>query len=126
DRALCVSARPAAGRGRCARLGGSILFPMTGHDHIRPGAAADRLAEAIEQTAPICIGIDPVLERLPAELQTAPAPEAFERFGLMVLDAIGGIAGVVKFQSACYERWGSAGVAALERGVRAARDRGFV
>lgn len=99
---------------------------MTTRDDIRPGAAADRLAEAIDQTAPICIGLDPVLERLPAELQRGPAPEAFERFGLTVLDAVGGIAGAVKFQSACYERWGSAGVAALERGVRAARDRGLV
>lgn len=98
----------------------------TTRDDIHPGAAADHLASAIEQAGPICIGIDPVLERLPAELQSRPAPEAFEQFALTILDAVGGIAPAVKFQSACYERWGSAGVAALEHSVRAACDRGFV
>ena len=95
-------------------------------DDIRPGSAADRLAAAIGQTAPVCIGLDPVVERLPGELQSLPAPDAFERFALTILDAVGGIAPAVKFQSACYERWGSPGVAALERGARAARDRGFI
>jgi orotidine-5'-phosphate decarboxylase len=95
-------------------------------DDIRPGSAADRLAAAIGQTAPICIGLDPVVERLPGELQSLPAPEAFERFALTILDAVGGIAPAIKFQSACYERWGSPGVAALERSVRAARDRGLI
>ncbi len=96
-------------------------------DDIRPGAAADRLAGAIERAgAPICVGIDPVLERLEPPLDGGPAPDAFEAFALRVMDGAAGVAPAVKFQSACYERWGSAGVAALERSVRAARERGFI
>lgn len=87
----------------------------------------DRLREAILKAgAPACVGLDPVLERLPRELAGLPAPGAIERFSLGVLDACAGIAPVVKPQSACFERYGSAGVAALERVVAHARRLGFV
>ncbi|MFG0286221.1 MAG: orotidine-5'-phosphate decarboxylase [Phycisphaerales bacterium JB039] len=94
------------------------------HD-IRPGSAADRLCEAVDRAgAPICVGLDPVLERIDPAAPSAPA--AFEAFTMAVLDGAAGLAPAVKFQSACFERWGSAGVAALERGMAAARQRGFI
>lgn len=74
--------------------------------------------------APVCVGLDPVLERLPASLVEGGEPvDAIERFSLAVLDAVEGVVPAVKPQSACFERYGAAGVAALERVIRAARGR---
>jgi orotidine-5'-phosphate decarboxylase len=96
------------------------------HD-IRPGAAADHLCETIDRAAgPICVGLDPVLERLAPAFRDRTPPDAFEAFAAAVLDGAAGLAPAVKFQSACYERYGSPGIAALERSVAAARQRGFI
>lgn len=91
----------------------------------RPSFAA-RLASAIRRAgAPVCVGLDPVLDKLPAPLQplahSHPAA-ALEAFSLAVLDAVAPFAAAVKPQSACYERFGSAGFAALERTVAHARE----
>ncbi|MCH2133301.1 MAG: orotidine-5'-phosphate decarboxylase [Phycisphaerales bacterium] len=90
------------------------------------GHAADRLCECVRRVgSPVCVGLDPVLERLPGDLassSTSPT-SAIETFCLGVLDAIAGQVGVVKFQSACFERYGSEGVAVLERSLAAARER---
>lgn len=78
--------------------------------------------------APACVGLDPVLEKLPAAVvaDAAGSPAAaIEAFSLGVLEACAGIIGVVKPQSACYERYGSAGAAALERVCAAARAMGY-
>src|SRR5512145_2286741 len=94
------------------------------------GHAADRLLGALEAAgAPVCIGLDPVLEKLPAALRPAGADparaaSAIESFSLSVLDAITPHAGCVKLQSACYERYGHRGVAALERVAAEAAARG--
>ncbi|MDG2424394.1 MAG: orotidine-5'-phosphate decarboxylase [Phycisphaerales bacterium] len=93
------------------------------------GHAADRLCAAISRVAsPTCVGLDPVLEKLPASLKPrdgadASVARAIESFSLQVLDAISGRVGIVKFQSACFERYGFEGVAALERLIRAAAER---
>lgn len=84
---------------------------------------ADILAEALDRSgAPACIGLDPVLEKIPQESLDATAREggddveAIGDFCIGVLRAAhdAGIA-VVKPQSACFERHGSAGFAQLER-----------
>ena len=80
------------------------------------GHAADRLLDRIARAgAPICVGLDPVAEKLPASLRPAPgdaaAAEAVERFSIGVLDAVRGIAPAVKVQAACFERHGPAGAA---------------
>lgn len=93
-----------------------------------PAQAADRLCEAIDRAgSPACVGIDPVLERLPGELRAARVPpaSAIKAFSLSVLDAVAGAVGVVKPQSACFERYGSEGVAALEAVVEHARSLGL-
>ncbi|UYV13166.1 MAG: orotidine-5'-phosphate decarboxylase [Phycisphaera sp.] len=74
--------------------------------------------------APLCVGIDPVLEQLPEGLTGEPGA-AFEAFSRGVVDAIAPHAAAAKFQSACYERLGAAGITALESGIRAAREAGL-
>lgn len=74
----------------------------------------------------LCVGIDPVMERLPGILQSESPGEALKRFGLGVVEAVAGVAGVVKPQSACFERFGSAGYRAMERVIGAACDAGLV
>lgn len=90
---------------------------------------ADRLARAMDIAgSPACIGLDPVLGSLPSEVGEGRASEteAVERFCIGVLEAVVGVAGVVKPQSACFERYGSAGYAVLERVVGRAKRLGFV
>jgi orotidine-5'-phosphate decarboxylase len=90
-----------------------------------PAHAADRLIAAIERTgAPVCVGIDPVHDRLPDA--TGPSPvEDIRRFVEGVLDAVQPHVPCVKFQSACFERYRAEGVAALYELIGAARDRGL-
>lgn len=90
---------------------------------------ADALARAIDIAgSPACVGLDPVLASLPAEVRSAAASEtdAIEHFCTGVLDAVVGVVGVVKPQSACFERHGSAGYAVLERVIARAKGLGFV
>jgi orotidine-5'-phosphate decarboxylase len=90
---------------------------------------ADRLLGAIEELGtPICVGIDPVLERLPSVVRAEhwEPVVAIERFCAGVLQAVAGVAPCVKFQSACFERYGSAGVASLERLVSRADALGLI
>lgn len=88
---------------------------------------ADHLTAAIEQVGnPACVGLDPVLERLPASCLVAAQPvDAIKRFCFGVLDAISGHVGVCKIQSACFERHGSAGVEVLDALCARAREVGL-
>lgn len=88
---------------------------------------ADVLSAAIRSTgSPVCVGLDPVADNLPQEIGAGEPPERIEQFSLGILEAVHGIAPAVKFQSACYERFGWRGVRALERSMAAARASGFV
>jgi orotidine-5'-phosphate decarboxylase len=85
----------------------------------------DRLAAAFAATGPLCVGIDPhpyLLEQwgLPSDAS------GVREFGLRVLDGLVGSATIVKPQVAFFERWGSAGFAALEDVLEAGRERGLV
>ncbi len=91
--------------------------------------AADRLHEAVSRCGvPACIGLDPVLERLPKSIRARDtgAAEKIEEFCRAVIDAAAGIVPVIKPQSACFERFGQAGLGVLRRVIQAARSRGFV
>ena len=93
----------------------------------RPAHPGDLLAWWIRSRGgPACIGIDPVFERLPAEVRGADPVQSIESWCLQLLDSVEPFAAAVKFQSACFERWGSKGVAALERCLAAARGRFLV
>jgi orotidine-5'-phosphate decarboxylase len=91
-------------------------------------APADLLAQALARTnTTACVGLDPVFEQLPDALRTLAPVSAIEAFSLGVVRAISGAGvGVVKVQSACYERYGSAGFAAMERTIAATRDAGLL
>ena len=89
--------------------------------------AADALVDAIARTgAPICVGLDPVVERIPgadASSDVVRAVAAIRSFSLHVLDAVAGVVPCVKLQSACFERYGPTGVAAADEVIAAARER---
>lgn len=95
------------------------MTPNAGYEHTLTDAL-DRVGNVL------CVGIDPVLERLPPVLRGLEPGEALERFGLGVVEAVAGIAGVVKPQSACFERFGSEGYRAMERVIAGAREAGLV
>ncbi len=81
---------------------------------VRTEHRADLLCSAIDKVgSPLCVGIDPVESQLPAELATLSTLEGFKIFTEGVIDAVAGIAAAVKFQSACFERYGWEGVKLL-------------
>lgn len=88
---------------------------------------ADRLHQAVAAVgSPVCVGLDPVLERLPAAVEGGTPAERFEVFCRGVIDAVAGKAAAVKPQLACFERYGAAGWAAYERVVDHARSAGLI
>jgi orotidine-5'-phosphate decarboxylase len=97
---------------------------------------ADRLADAVHEKAScLVVGLDPVLERLPAAVLEGLDDErdprrraalAIARFDAAVLEAVAPYACAVKPQLAFYERWGPPGLEAYEQAVAAAHDRGLL
>ncbi|MBX7166870.1 MAG: orotidine-5'-phosphate decarboxylase [Pirellulales bacterium] len=96
---------------------------------------SDRLAAAIHRTAsPVCVGLDPRAEQLPAGLlrrppsQASPAEkaEAYAAFCREVIDAVAGQVPVVKPQSAFFEQLGSVGLQALAQTIAHARGRNLL
>jgi orotidine 5'-phosphate decarboxylase subfamily 2 len=75
-----------------------------------------RLAAAVADRGPLCAGIDPH-PRLLESWGLDVTPAGLERFARTAAEALGGTCAVVKPQSAFFERFGSAGVATLERTV---------
>lgn len=82
-----------------------------------------RLHAAVTARGPFCAGIDPHAALL--EAWGLPDDAAgLERFALAATEAVAGVCAVVKPQSAFFERFGSRGVAVLERVVATAREAG--
>ena len=84
-----------------------------------------RLRVALDTHGPLCVGIDPHEALLRAWGLDASASGARE-FGLRTVEAAAGRVGIVKPQVAFYERYGSAGFAALEDVMAAARAAGLL
>jgi orotidine-5'-phosphate decarboxylase len=82
-----------------------------------------RLARAMRTRGPLCAGIDPHAGLL-GEWGLSDDVAGLERFALTAAEALAPRVAVVKPQSAFYERFGSRGVAVLERLVRTCRDAG--
>ncbi|GFH38574.1 orotidine-5'-phosphate decarboxylase [Streptomyces pacificus] len=82
-----------------------------------------RLRQAMDTRGPLCVGIDPH-----ASLLTAWGLDddvnGLERFTRTVVEALADRVAVLKPQSAFFERFGSRGVAVLERAVAEARAAG--
>jgi orotidine-5'-phosphate decarboxylase len=84
------------------------------------------LLQAIaEKGAPVCVGLDPVVDRLPAGL-VGNATERIESWCMGVLEAVVAYTPAVKPQLACFERYGSQGYAVYERVVSAAKGLGLL
>ncbi len=96
---------------------------------------SDRLAVAVrERRSVVCVGLDPVLERMPPRLVETYRAQAgdlgddgavaacFERFCADIIDAVAESAACVKPQAAFFEQYGAAGWAALTSVVRCAHE----
>ncbi|MFF8387622.1 orotidine-5'-phosphate decarboxylase [Streptomyces kanasensis] len=82
-----------------------------------------RLREAMDTRGPLCVGIDPHASLLSA-WGLKDDVDGLETFTRTVVDALAGTVAVFKPQSAFFERFGSRGVAVLERAVADLRDAG--
>ena len=82
-----------------------------------------RLAAAMDDRGPLCVGIDPH----PGLLKAWGLPETvagLESFAMTAVEALADTVAVLKPQSAFFEAYGSAGVAVLERLIADARAAG--
>ena len=82
-----------------------------------------RLTEAIDGRGRLCVGIDPHPGLLDAWGLT-DSVFGLEKFAMTAVESFGGVAAVVKPQSAFFERHGSRGIAVLEKVIEGCRDLG--
>jgi orotidine-5'-phosphate decarboxylase len=82
-----------------------------------------RLRRAMDERGPLCVGIDPHASLL-REWGLNDDVTGLERFSRTVVEALAGRVAVMKPQSAFFERFGSRGVAVLEKTVQEAREAG--
>lgn len=93
---------------------------------------ADRLLAAIDaKGSPVCVGLDPVYEKLPAVLrqgsdEAAARLAAIDGYCRTVLELVAPYVPAVKPQSAYFEVYGAAGVAVYEQAVRYAQRLGLI
>ncbi|MGA0565975.1 orotidine-5'-phosphate decarboxylase [Rathayibacter sp. KR2-224] len=85
----------------------------------------ERVRAVLDDRGPLCVGIDPHVALLGQWGLDASASGARE-FGLRVVEAVAPSTGIVKPQVSFYERYGSAGYAALEEVLAAARAAGLL
>lgn len=93
----------------------------------------DRLAEAVQRRGnPVCVGLDPRYEQLPAVLRTSEhaAPvdraEGYRAFCQGIVDVVAPLVPVVKPQVAFFEQLGPPGMQALAEVVQYAAARGLL
>jgi orotidine-5'-phosphate decarboxylase len=95
---------------------------------------ADRYIEAARRLGtPLCVGLDPHLERIPhgfgvqlGEPASDASADGVEGFFSAVIDTCAGKVPIIKPQIAFFEQLGWRGLRALERLVARARDRGLL
>ncbi len=89
---------------------------------------ADRAIAALRaKGSPLCVGLDPFPDRIPALFGNARAdPGAVERFIGEIVALAGEAASAVKLQLGLFEPYGAQGVAAAERLCAQARDQGLI
>ena len=84
-----------------------------------------RLSNSMAQYGPLCVGIDPHRQLLTDWGYNVDALGT-ELYSMRMLQAANGRAAAVKFQFSMFERYGSKGIAALERVLYAARQMGII
>lgn len=86
----------------------------------------DLVARITAEVSELVLGIDPVPARVPRVFKPDTSnADWLDDYVAALLSAAASQAGIVKFQSACFEALGSSGVAALSRAIRLARLKGF-
>jgi orotidine-5'-phosphate decarboxylase len=96
---------------------------MTGADFADVEPFGRRLAAAVAERGPLCVGIDPHRALL-IEWGVGDDLDGLRRFTDTVVDALAGTVSMLKPQLAFYERFGSRGIAVLEDAVARARAAG--
>ncbi|MBN9612334.1 MAG: orotidine-5'-phosphate decarboxylase, partial [Actinobacteria bacterium] len=89
------------------------------------GGFSNRLAQELAAKRHLCVGIDPHAPLL-ADWGLGDDAAGAERMGREVVAAAAGAAACIKPQVAFFERFGSAGFAALERVLADARQAGLL
>jgi orotidine-5'-phosphate decarboxylase len=84
-----------------------------------------RMRTAVERHGPLCVGLDPSKHVLSA-WGLDDGPRGLRTFCETCVEALAGAVGVVKPQSAFFERFGSAGVRVLEQTCALAREAGLL
>lgn len=99
---------------------------------------ADKLIEAIKTKGnPICVGLDPRLEKIPSDIKKKSlsegkktpfkaAADAVLEFNKGIIDAVADIVPVVKPQIAFYEIFGFEGIRAYEETLKYAKEKGLL
>ncbi len=87
------------------------------------GSFGARLRVAMDERGPLCAGIDPHPGLL-AHWGLDDTIQGLERFAMTCVEAFAGTVPIAKPQSAFFERFGSAGVAVLERTLAGLREVG--
>ena len=82
-----------------------------------------RLRDAMDDRGPLCAGIDPHPGLLD-DWGLTDSVTGLERFALTATETLAPVVAVLKPQSAFFERFGSAGIAVLERVVETAHQAG--
>ncbi len=90
-----------------------------------PAPFGDRLASAMRERSPLCVGIDPHAATL-AAWGLGRDEQGLTAFGAALVDAAAGRAAIVKPQVAFFEAAGVAGYRALDATIRRARDAGLL
>ncbi|WP_203579427.1 orotidine-5'-phosphate decarboxylase [Microbacterium hibisci] len=85
----------------------------------------ERVRAAMAARGQLCVGIDPHVHLL-AEWGLDASAAGVREFGLRTVEAAAGLVAVVKPQVSFFERYGSAGFAALEDVLAAARETGLL
>ena len=89
------------------------------------GGFGDRVRAALHAHGPLCVGIDPH-ESLLSSWSLASSAAGVREFGMRTVDAAAGRVGFIKPQVSFFERFGSAGFAALEDVFQTARAAGLI
>ena len=116
-----------------AGAAGGIATAQRAQPVLPKGHFADRLIARIREVGhPLCVGLDPHLDRIPAPFRRGSmvpgdpqTAAAVEEFLLAFLDRVGERAAVAKPQSAFYEVLGGRGMQVLARVVERARGQGM-
>ena len=82
-----------------------------------------RLRKALDTRGPLCVGVDPHAALL-GSWSLPDSAAGLERFAMTVVEALAERVAVLKPQSSFFERFGSAGIAVLERTIAEARAAG--